>query len=580
MACYRLSLLKSLVSSLSGGISRSSSQSYRALSHSSSFLKSANIQNNIIHSPFPDCELHNDSITQHFFGLAGRWPNHVAVECGITGRKYTYGQVRALSCRFGSALVRMGFKRGEVLGMVLPNLPEFPIVMFGASGIGMPVTTVNPIYNIEEIARQMQGSETTVLVCIPQMAEAMKEVARLCPSIRRMIVIGSAEGFVSISDMFQDSGDFFDDNIEIDTKNETFFMPYSSGTTGMPKGVMLTHYSSCSNIQQFNVKGTTKTVAASDSFQETFICVLPFFHIYGLFSIMLFGFEKGAKLVTLPRFDPKSFITAVNQHEPTIVHMVPPLVTFLGHNNDWDKKAFHRTHTMPCGAAPLGAAATTKLLERIDRPDFLIQNVFGMTEAGGCIIAPICDANKIGSCGQPISRSLAKVVDINTGEALGPNEEGELCIYGPNVMKGYYKNEKATRDTIDSDGWLHSGDIATYDEDGQFFIVDRLKELIKVKGLQVAPSELEDMLRRHPAVVEAAVIGIEDEKAGELPRAYIVKKPNFSSTSSEDIQNFISEKVAPHKQLKGGVVFIDTIPTSVTGKILRRELKAQLSQIS
>jgi len=235
-------------------------------------------------------------------------------------------------------------------------------------------------------------------------------------------------------------------------------------------------------------------------------------------------------------------------------------------------------HTMPCGAAPLGVAATTKLLERVDKPDFLIQNVFGMTEAGGCIIAPICSANKIGSCGEPISRSMAKVVDINTGEALGPNQEGELCYYGPNVMKGYYNNEKATRETIDTEGWLHSGDIAVYDEDGQFFIVDRLKELIKVKGLQVAPSELEDLLRRHPAVVNAAVIGVEDERAGELPRAYIVKKQGFSATSAEEIQDFISAKVAAHKQLKGGVEFIDAIPTSATGKVLRRELKAQLSQ--
>ena len=206
---------------------------------------------------------------------------------------------------------------------------------------------------------------------------------------------------------------------------------------------------------------------------------------------------------------------------------------------------------------------------------------------------------KLGSCGEPVSRTKAKIVDVNTGEALGPGQEGELCVYGPQIMKGYYNNIKATEEIIDPSGWLHTGDIAYYDEDNQFHVVDRLKELIKVKGLQVtfqigsitiiyrffnivddcfkvAPSELEDMLRKHPAVLDVAVIGIPDEAAGELPRAYVVPKPN-NSVKESDIASYIDSQVAPHKRLKGGLHFIDSIPKTNTGKILRRELKAQLS---
>lgn len=180
---------------------------------------------------------------------------------------------------------------------------------------------------------------------------------------------------------------------------------------------------------------------------------------------------------------------------------------------------------------------------------------------------------KIDSIGRPLSRTKAKIVDVDTGEPLGPNQPGEMCILGPQIMKGYYNNPTATAEIIDPSGWLHTGDIAYYDDEKYFFIVDRLKELIKVKGLQVSPSELEDLMRRHPAVADVAIIGIPDEYAGELPRAYVVRKPGFQ-LSEEQVREFVHPKVAPHKHLKGGIVFVDSIPKSNTGKILRREIKA------
>lgn len=602
MAGFRLPCLKSLAVNVSGISARVSAGSQhlkqfkrlqnavhpRLMSSTASSvnLSSERINDNVVYSRHEDCFLHTQTVVQRFFDQASLWPNHTAVECGITGRKYTYDKVRMLARRFGSSLVRMGFKKGEVLGLVLPNLPEFPITLLGAAGVGMPVTTVNPIYTAEEIARQMQNSGTSVIVTIPQMADTIRQVASMCPEVRRLIVVGGPEeGFVSLLEMFQDSGDLFDDNIEIDQFEDIFVLPYSSGTTGLPKGVMLTHSNVGSNIQQVVHPGTSRLIQTTssnvtDSFQEVYICVLPFFHIYGMAAVMLTGLDHGAKLVTLPRFESESFLNCVYQQHPTMLQLVPPLVSFLGHRPDLKLEAFHRLHTIFCGAAPLGPAAASKLIERLGKHDLLMQEGYGMTESSPVThMSPIVN-NKIGSFGEPVSRTRVKVVDLNTGESLGPGQEGEMCVFGPQVMKGYYKNVKATEETIDSTGWLHTGDIAYYDEQNQFFIVDRLKELIKVKGLQVSPSELEDVLRRHPAVLDVAVIGVPDDISGELPRAYVVKKSG-AIASKEDIAEFVDEKVAPHKRLKGGVVFIDSIPKTSTGKLLRRELKSMLlSQIS
>ncbi|XP_057379477.1 uncharacterized protein LOC130701512 [Daphnia carinata] len=534
-------------------------------------------ENNIVTSPLGDCKLHDMSMVQKLFESASRWPTKIATECGITGRKYSYEMMRQLIRRFGSALTRMGFQKGEVFAIVSPNIPEFPIALYGASGAGMPVSLVNPTYTAEEMARQLSINGATALFGVAPMAATLKEVARLCPTIRRIILLGPPqEGIVSFQEMAQDSGDLFNENLDINVKEDIFLLPHSSGTSGLPKSVMLTHSNMSSNVMQFLEPGGTNHQMATSNYQDTYICLLPFFHTYGITIIMNTGFETGAKLVTLPQFEIQTFFSAIDNHKPTAMHIVPPLASLLLQYPGLKTESFSRLHTIFCGAAPLNVKTSAKLIERLNNPNTSLQEGYGLTETSpGILMAPLGNT-KFGSCGPPISRSKAKVVNHEVSDqALGPYQQGELYLSGPQIMKGYYNNPEATKEMISEDGWLRTGDVAYYDEEGNFYIVDRLKELIKVKGFQVAPAELEDILITHPAIAEAAVIGIPDEQAGEIPRAYVVKRPGMDSVSDSEIGAFINSKISAHKQIKGGIQFCSAIPKNNMGKILRKDLRVQ-----
>ncbi|XP_046443350.1 probable 4-coumarate--CoA ligase 1 [Daphnia pulex] len=537
-------------------------------------------ENNIVTSPYGECEFHDMTMVQKVFESASRWPNKIAMECGITGRKYTYEMMRQLIRRFGSALTRMGYKKDEVFGIISPNIPEFPIVLYGASGAGMPVSLVNPTFTAEEMARQLSAVGATALFGVAPMAETLKQVAGLCPAIRHVILLGPPqEGAVCFQQMVQDSGDLFNETPDINVKEDVFLLPHSSGTSGLPKSVMLTHFNMTSNVMQFLQPGGTNHQFATTNYQDTYVCLLPFFHTYGITIILNTGIQTGAKLVTLPQFDVQSYFKAIDDHKPTAMHIVPPLASLLIQYPGLKLESFSRAHTVFCGAAPLSAQTTVEMLERLNVPNLSFQEGYGLSETSpGIMMSPLGNV-KLGSCGSPIPWTRAKIVDHEIGDhALGPYQQGELYVAGPQVMKGYLNNPKATEEMIDEEGWLRTGDVAYYDEGGNFYIVDRLKELIKVKGFQVAPAELEDILASHPAVAEAAVIGIPDEQAGELPRAYVVKKPGMESVSDAEIRAFVDSKVSSHKQIKGGIEFRSAIPKNNMGKILRRILRDQFAE--
>ncbi|TRY77011.1 hypothetical protein TCAL_06363 [Tigriopus californicus] len=537
-------------------------------------------EDKVVRSPYSDVELPECNLADFVWKNVHQWPDNIAMICGMTGRQYTYDMAYGMSRKFGSAMIRMGAKKGDVFAMVVPNIPEFPIAFLGAVGVGLTPTTMNPTYRPEEIARQLENSQARFIITIGLFLPNIRQACEIYSGIEKIIVLGMEEkpadcaSFIEM--LIYDDGSLYDQDRSCDPHNDLAALPYSSGTTGPPKGVSLTHFNMVSNLVQLlhpQVNNLRECNPTSKSNQEITVAVLPFFHIYAMTAIMNLGLHLGAKIITLPKFEPEAYLKALVTYKPTFLHLVPPLVSFLSTNPAVKAQHLASLEAVIGGAAPFGPALIEKLMEKCKPNVVNFREGFGMTESSPVSHVQPEENAVLGGCGHPIPNTLAKIVDLETGVALGPNEDGELLVAGPQVMKGYFKNKKATNKTI-VDGWLRTGDIAKFDETGQFMIVDRLKELIKVKGLQVAPSELEDLIRRHEGVNDVAVVGVPDERSGELPRAYVVRKNR--NVLEQDIIDFVAERVAPHKKLGAGVMFVETLPKNQTGKILRRELKAQV----
>uniref|UniRef100_T1J951 AMP-dependent synthetase/ligase domain-containing protein n=1 Tax=Strigamia maritima TaxID=126957 RepID=T1J951_STRMM len=436
---------------------------------------------NIVRSQFADVALSPLPYADFIFENIGQFGHKVALECAITGRSYTYEVVQLFARKFGSSLVRRGLRKGDVLGIICPNIPEFPIVFLGVTCVGGVASTVNPTYTSEEIARQLQNSNATFVVTVGPLADKVKEAISHCPLVKEAFVIGGdADGMTPISSLAVENDAALAGCPPIDVAEDLLVLPYSSGTTGLPKGVMLTHHNITTNILQATDPNITEQFTSDD----TVLAILPFFHSYALTTVMSIGLRNGLKIVTLPQFEPESFMKALHVYKPNLLHLVPPLVHFLGCHPQLNVKDLCNLRLIACGAAPLSISIVKDLLQRIHPQTVSFQEGYGMTELSP--VSHFCPkySTRIGTCGVLIANSEAKIVDLNTGEALGPNCEGELYVRGPQVMKGYLNNEEATRETIDEDGWLHTGDIGSYDEEGFFHVFDRLKELIKVKGLQ------------------------------------------------------------------------------------------------
>eukprot|EP00753_Platysulcus_tardus_P004558 PLAT12543.27.p1 GENE.PLAT12543.27~~PLAT12543.27.p1 ORF type:complete len:334 (+),score=192.79 PLAT12543.27:244-1245(+) len=328
---------------------------------------------------------------------------------------------------------------------------------------------------------------------------------------------------------------------------------------------MLSHANIISNVLQ-----TYEPSSLSVGSEDTIVGVLPWFHIYGMVVVQMAPLVTGCRCVTLPSFSPDSFLSAMDSYSVTKAHLVPPIISFLAKHTLVDDYDLSALQWIMSAAAPLGSELSTALVDRLGGT-LSVRQGYGLSELSPIShIAPLTGAHAA-SCGQLVSNSEGKLVDVSTGEALPRGQEGEVCVRGPQVMLGYLNNAEATAETIDDDGWLHTGDIGYIDDDDMWYIVDRAKELIKVKGLQVAPAELEALLMSHDAVAMAAVIGVPDDRAGELPKAFVTLKDGHSA-SEQELKSLVSDTLSSHKHLTA-VEFTDDIPISASGKILRRELR-------
>ncbi|XP_070575436.1 uncharacterized protein [Ptychodera flava] len=533
--------------------------------------QSAN-EHGVLKSKFADVEIPTDvSLAEYVMSDFDQYGDRVAMIEGLSNRSYTYKQLKTFVRRCGSGLVKAGFTQGDVCALYTPNSPEFFVSFYAVVSIGGVITGVNPLHTPDELAYQLKLSDAHWLITHPAFVQKAKQAVEKFRPMKGIYVLGN-EGIgdcVPCSKLLGDDGSAFPSSIKINPTEDIVTLPFSSGTTGLPKGVMLTHYNIVANLAQLKTPGMLDFEAGVD----VILGILPFYHIYAMVCVLTQAVKRGALVVTLPQFDPETFLNAIQQHKVTFCPIVPPLALFLAKYPLLENYNLSSLKKVMSGAAPIGPHIIEAVKSRMNRRDLMLKQGYGLTECSPGVAGTNTDEEyDVSTVGVLLPNTELKVVDVDTGKILGANEDGELCCKGPQVMKGYLNNPNATEMTI-VDGWLHTGDIGHYDETGQIFIVDRLKELIKYKGFQVAPAELEEVILTMPDVKDVAVIGLPDEEAGEIPIAFVV--PKTEKVTPDDIIKFVEGKVAPYKKLRGGVKFVDRIPKSASGKILRRVLKAR-----
>lgn len=514
----------------------------------------------VIHkSPCPDVAIPAVPLHEFVLDALRSQGSRRAIVDGASGRALTAEQLVGGVERFAVGLAKRGLRKGDVLAILSPNLPEYAIVFLGVSRAGGVLTTMNPLYTAEEVARQLKETGATLLVTVPPFLDRAREAAQ-GTAVREIIVFGSAEGATPFSALLADAGpapavDVSPDDLAV--------LPYSSGTSGIPKGVMLTHRNLVAQLCQAE--------ATLDQYHEsTVLALLPFFHIYGMVLILLLGLRTGAGLVSMMRFELEPFLECIQKYRVTYAPLVPPIVLALAKHPVVDRYDLSSLQNIGSGAAPLGREVEEACAARLNCRIF---QGFGMTELSGASITNLDSMghSRHGSVGVCWPNMEARIVDPETGQDVAQGERGELWMRGPNVMKGYFNRPDATAEMLRSDGWLRTGDIAYVDADGYFFIVDRVKELIKHNAYQIAPAELEAILLSHPAVADAAVIPSPDEETGEVPKAFVVLK---APVSTDAILDHVAQHVAPYKKIRL-IEVVESIPKSPSGKILRRVLIEQ-----
>ncbi|MFL6096655.1 MAG: 4-coumarate--CoA ligase family protein, partial [Blastococcus sp.] len=504
-------------------------------------------------------------------------PDAPALIDGLKGDVITHGQLATYVDRVAANLHARGLRKGDVVAVFCPNTPWYPVVFHGIAAAGCVMSPINSLYTPDEIAFQLKDSGAKILITISLFLDRAKEAAKKSP-VDEIVVLDGAEGHANLFDLL--GADAPSVSVDIDPASDLVTLPYSSGTTGLPKGVMLTHRNLVANVTQCR-----PLINLGED--ERIIAVLPFFHIYGLTVLMNQGLAWGGAVVTLPRFDLEDFLCTIQDHRITRAFVAPPIVLAMAKHPLVDQYDLSSLTSMMSGAAPLDEQLAFAAQDRLRKgavDGVTVAQGYGMTELSPVSHTtpdPNCpppgahsDVPK-GSVGYAIPNTECRLIDPETGQDAADGERGELWIRGPQVMKGYLNNEEATRNTVDAEGWLHTGDVAIVDDEGRYTVVDRVKELIKYKGYQVAPAELEAVLIGHPEIADAAVIGVPDKESGEeLPKAFVVRAPG-SELTEEAVMQYMAEKVAPHKKVRF-VEFIDAVPKSAAGKILRKDLKARV----
>ncbi|MFC4947410.1 AMP-binding protein [Pseudonocardia sp. GCM10023141] len=517
-----------------------------------------------IRSPYQDVEIPEVSLFDFLFDDFGDRAGAPALIDGSSGASISFEQLQGMVVTIAAALAERGIGKGDVVGIFAPNNPYWVAAFHGILRANATVTSANSLYTPSELAHQLRDSGAKLLVTIsPFLERATAALAEVGLGADAIITLDPAEGHTSLADLLATTAAPPAQEVGA---GDVAVLPYSSGTTGLAKGVILTHRNLVANLCQvgpvFDVTADTKLLA-----------VLPFFHIYGMTVMMNNGLHNRSTVVTMPRFELPEFLRVISEYEIGNVYIAPPVAVALAKHPLVDQYDLSCIDTIFSGAAPLDAELGNAVAKRLGCQ---VLQGYGMTELSP--VSHVIPADRpemdLNSVGVAIPNVECKLVDPDTGEEAGPGGRGELWVKGPNVMVGYLNNPEATAITLDADGYLHTGDVATVTDEGVFTIVDRVKELIKYKGYQVPPAELEALLLTHPQIADAAVIGVKDDEGEEVPKAFVVRQESGAELSADDVMAFVAERIAPHKKVRV-VEFIDQIPKSASGKILRKDLRAR-----
>lgn len=527
---------------------------------------------------FADVEIPPLDLWSMYLDQKRDYPDHHGLLIdGDTGRTYNYTQIRDLSVAFGRGLIRScGWSRGDVLAFYTPNSIDTPVLNLGLHWAAGTASPANPTYTTEELARQLGDCGARLIATQAAYLDAVLAAARQVGLTEKDVILLGDErraGFRHWRDIAREGeGEMGIAKPAIDSKKDVAYLVYSSGTTGLPKGVTLTHFNMVANAVQakrFDIKGLNWDIDAQ-------LGVLPFFHIYGLAVVLNATFITGARCVVMPRWDLEKACALIQKHRLTCAYVPPPIVLALSKDPIVSRYDLSSIRWINAAAAPVSKELVDAVWERLK---IGVKQGYGLSETSPTITTQLADewARFQGSVGRLFPNMTAKIVDPE-GNEVPVGKTGELLVKGPNVFGGYWKRPDLQKDTFTEDGWFKTGDVFYVDDKGNFYITDRIKELIKYKGFQVAPAELEDKLHRHPAIADVAVVGVwNKQEYTEVPRAYVVPQSGQTADDklAKDIADWLADKVAPPKKLRGGVRFVEAIPKSQSGKILRRILKEE-----
>ncbi|PWA60667.1 4-coumarate--CoA ligase-like 3 [Artemisia annua] len=514
----------------------------------------------------PADPFHN--IVSHIF--SHKHTGKTALVDSETNVSFTYNELEPLVENLASGLYhKLGVTKGDAVLILLPNTIYYPVILLSVLYLGGIVTTMNPFSSFFELRKQTLGVQVKFAFTLFDRFDEVESLGVKTVVVPERVRFDAKEAcFSTFYDLLY--GGYKLVKREMVRQDDTAAILYSSGTTGASKGVVLTHRNLICGVELFvRFEATQYEYRPEDN---VYLAVVPMFHIYGLTLFTMGILSLGTKIVVVRKFSSEEMVRCIDRYGVTHFPGVPPLVTALiraGKSGFGER--LKSLKQVSCGAAPLSTRTIDEFMHYFPKVDFI--QGYGMSEstAVGTRGFNTRDVHNYASAGLLAPNMEAKVVDWVTGLYHPPGKTGELWLRGPAIMKEYLNNVEATSSTIDKDGWLHTGDIVYFDQDGYLHIVDRVKEIIKYKGFQIAPADLEDVLASHPDILDAAVTGARDEEAGEVPVAFVTRRPG-AEVSESSIIEFVAKQVAPYKKMRR-VIFTNVIPRSAAGKILRRELK-------